>query len=62
MKNLLLYISFIFSFFSSISQDFVFKSYVDQNNISTDDYIRFTVESSETVQLNNLNFKDFIIK
>jgi hypothetical protein len=62
MKNLLLYISFIFSFFSSISQDFVFKSYVDQNNISTDDYIRFTVESSERVQLNNLNFKDFIIK
>ena len=62
MKNLLLYISFIFSFFSSISQDFVFKSYVDQNNISTDDYIRFTVESSERVQLNNLNFKDFTIK
>ena len=62
MKNLLLYISFIFSFFSSISQDFVFKSYVDQNNITTDDYIRFTVESSERVQLNNLNFKDFIIK
>ena len=62
MKNLLLYISFIFSFFSSISQNFVFKSYVDQNNISTDDYIRFTVESSERVQLNNLNFKDFIIK
>jgi len=62
MKNLLLYISFIFSFFSSISQDFVFKSYVDQNNISKNDYIRFTVESSERVQLNNLNFKDFIIK
>ena len=35
---------------------------MDQNNISTDDYIRFTIESSERVQLNNLQFNDFIIK
>ena len=43
-------------------KNFLFKAYVDQNNISTDDFIRFTVESSERVQLNNLRFNNFIIK
>ena len=51
---------FIFSY--NNAQNFIFKAYVDQNNISTDDYIRFTIESSERVQLNNLQFSDFIIK
>ena len=44
------------------AQNFVFKAYVDQNSISTNDFIRFTVESSERVQLNNLRFNNFIIK
>ena len=44
------------------AQDFSFKSYVDQNNISTDDYIRFIIESNERIQFNDLSFKDFIIK
>ncbi len=46
----------------NFAQDFNFKSYVDKNNISTDDYIRFIVESNQRIQLNNLTFKDFSIK
>ena len=62
MKNWILNILLIFVLNYNSAQNFVFKSYVDQNNISADDYIRFTVESSERVQLNNLQFNDFIIK
>ena len=46
----------------NFAQDFNFKSYVDKNNISTDDYLRFIVESNQRIQLNNLTFKDFSIK
>ena len=62
MKNIILYIFIAFGVNQTYAQNFVFKAYVDQNNISTDDFIRFTVESSERVQLNNLRFNNFIIK
>ena len=62
MKNWIFNILLIFIFSYNNAQNFIFKAYVDQNNISTDDYIRFTIESSERVQLNNLQFNDFIIK
>ena len=51
------YILLLVCFTNFQAQDFIFKSYVDQNNISTDDYIRFTVESSERVRLDNLQFQ-----
>ena len=44
------------------AQEFIFKSYVDQNSITTDEYLRFIVESNERVQLNNLTLRDFIIR
>ena len=56
------YILLITCFNNFQAQDFVFKAYVDQNNISTDDYIRFTVESSERVRLDNLQFQNFSIR
>ena len=56
------YILLITCFTNFQAQDFVFKAYVDQNNISTDDYIRFTVESSERVRLDNLQFQNFSIR
>ena len=62
MKNIILYIFIAFGVNQTYAQNFVFKAYVDQNNISTNDFIRFTVESSERVQLNNLRFNNFIIK
>ena len=62
MKNIILYIFIAFKVNQTYAQNFVFKAYVDQNNISTNDFIRFTVESSERVQLNNLRFNNFIIK
>lgn len=56
------YILLFVCFTNYQAQDFIFKSYVDQNNISTDDYIRFTVESSERVRLDNLQFQNFSIR
>ena len=56
------YILLITCFTNFQAQDFVFKAYVDQNNISNDDYIRFTVESSERVRLDNLQFQNFSIR
>jgi hypothetical protein len=62
MIRLFSYILLIACFTNFQAQDFVFKAYVDQNNISTDDYIRFTVESSERVRLDNLQFQNFSIR
>ena len=62
MKNIILYILFAFGFSQTYAQNFVFKAYVDQNSISTDDFIRFTIESSERIQLSNLRFNNFVIK
>ena len=62
MKNLFFCIFILFSVIQNHGQNFVFKAYVDQNNISTDDFIRFTVESSERVQLSNLKFNNFLIR
>ena len=62
MIRLFNYILLITCFTNFQAQDFVFKAYVDQNNISTDDYIRFTVESSERVRLDNLQFQNFSIR
>ena len=56
MIRLFNYILLITCFTNFKAQDFVFKAYVDQNNISTDDYVRFTVESSERVRIDNLQF------
>lgn len=62
MKNIILYILFAFGLSQTYAQNFVFKAYVDQNSISTDDFIRFTLESSERIQLSNLRFNNFVIK
>ena len=62
MIRLFNYILLVTCFTNFQAQDLVFKSYIDQNNISTDDYIRFTVESSERVRLDNLQFKNFSIR
>ena len=62
MVRLFSYILLVACFTNFQAQDFVFKAYVDQNNISTDDYIRFTVESSERVRLDNLQFQNFSIR
>jgi hypothetical protein len=62
MIRLFNYILLVACFTNFQAQDFVFKAYVDQNNISTDDYIRFTVESSERVRLDNLQFQNFSIR
>ena len=62
MIRLFNYIFLLTCFTNFQGQEFVFKSYVDQNNISTDDYIRFTIESSERVRLDNLQFKNFSIR
>ena len=62
MIRLFLNILLLTCFTNFQSQEFVFKSYVDQNNISTDDYVRFTVESSERVRLDNLQFQDFSVR
>ena len=62
MIRLFNYILLVTCFTNFQAQDFVLKAYIDQNNISTDDYIRFTVESSERVRLDNLQFKNFSIR
>ena len=62
MIRLFLYVLLLTCFTNFQAQEFVFKSYVDQNNISTDDYVRFTVESSERVRLDNLQFQDFSVR
>ena len=62
MKNTLAIIIFSLLSICGYCQDFTLNSYVDQNNITTDEYIRFIIESNERIQLNKLQFKDFIIK
>ena len=44
------------------SQDFELKSYAETNYIGSDEYLKFTIESNEKVQFNNLTFNNFIIK
>ena len=41
---------------------FSIEAYVNQTNISTDDYIKFTIKSNERIGLSKLSFKDFIIR
>ena len=62
MIRLFNYILLVFCFTNFQAQDFVFKAYVDQNNISTDDYIRLTIESSKRVSLDNIQFQNFSIR
>ncbi len=62
MIRLFNYILLVFCLTNFQAQDFVFKAYVDQNNISSDEYIRFTIESSKRVSLDNLQFQNFSIR
>ena len=62
MNKIVTIISFLIISVIVPAQEFIFKSYVDQNSITTDEYLRFIVESNERVQLNNLTFRDFIIR
>ena len=62
MKKLILFLLAITTSILNFSQDFIFKSYVDQNNISSDESIRFIIESNERIQVNNLQFKDFFVQ
>ena len=62
MKRLVLLILLITTTILNFGQDFNFKSYVNQNNITSDESIRFIIESNERIQVNNLKFKDFIVQ
>ena len=58
---------FFFFFISIIlsqvyCSQFSLEAYVNQTNISTDEYIKFTIKSNERIGLSNLSFKDFIIR
>ena len=60
MRYFLFLISIILS--QAYCSQFSLEAYVNQTNISTDDYIKFTIKSNERIGLSNLSFKDFIIR
>ena len=60
MRYFLLFISILFS--HVYCSQFSIEAYVNQTNISTDDYIKFTIKSNERIGLSKLSFKDFIIR
>ena len=60
MRYFLFLISIILS--QAYCSQFSLEAYVNQTNISTDEYIKFTIKSNERIGLSNLSFKDFIIR
>lgn len=60
MKKLLLYI-LIFSCFPLWGQ-FEIEAFVNQNNITLDEYVKFTIKANERVGLSNLKFENFLIR
>ena len=60
MRYFLFFISILFSHL--YCSQFSIEAYVNQTNISTDDYIKFTIKSNERIGLSKLSFKDFIIR
>ena len=60
MRYFFFLISIILS--QAYCSQFSLEAYVNQTNISTDDYIKFTIKSNERIGLSNLSFKDFIIR
>ena len=60
MRYFLFLISIILS--QAYCSQFSLEAYVNQTNISTDDYINFTIKSNEQIGLPDLNFKDFLIR
>ncbi|MEC9159559.1 MAG: BatD family protein [Bacteroidota bacterium] len=60
MRYFLFFISILFS--HVYCSQFSIEAYVNQTNISTDDYIKFTIKSNERIGLSKLSFKDFIIR
>ena len=60
MRYFLFFISILISHL--YCSQFSIEAYVNQTNISTDDYIKFTIKSNERIGLSKLSFKDFIIR
>ena len=60
MRYFLFFISIVIS--HVYCSQFSIEAYVNQTNISTDDYIKFTIKSNERIGLSKLSFKDFIIR
>ena len=60
LKTYILCIILIISYVNSYAQ-LEFKAYVDKNNISLNDYLRFSIESNQEVNIDNPSFEDFKI-
>jgi len=60
MRYFLFFISILISHL--YCSQFSIEAYVNQTNISADDYIKFTIKSNERIGLSKLSFKDFIIR
>ena len=60
MKYVLLYISLFISL-TNIGQ-FNIEAFVNQNKITVDEYVKYTIKSNERVRLTNLSFENFVIR
>ena len=60
MKYVFLYISLFFSL--TYLGQFNIEAFVNQNKITLDEYIKYTIKSNERIRLTNLNFENFVIR
>ena len=60
MKYVLLYIS-LFINLTYVGQ-FNIEAFVNQNKITVDEYVKYTIKSNERVRLTNLSFENFVIR
>ena len=60
MKYVLLYISLFFNL-TYVGQ-FNIEAFVNQNKITVDEYVKYTIKSNERVRLTNLSFENFVIR
>ena len=60
MKYVFLYISLFFSL--TYLGQFNIEAFVNQNKITLDEYIKYTIKSNERIRLTNLSFENFVIR
>ena len=60
MKYVILYISLFFTL-TYVGQ-FNIEAFVNQNKITVDEYVKYTIKSNERVRLTNLSFENFVIR
>ena len=60
LKTYILCIILLISYVNTYAQ-LEFKAYVDKNNISLNDYLRFSIESNQEVNIDNPSFENFKI-